>query len=390
MSWSFIEHITKALERPRLGDSKEPTLWPSEATGLQLISNKQKIVGKCRRERYFRYLLAWDEYDNSRLSVGQKMLAETLRKNQTPIDKYLRWIWIWGDQAEDITIAFSKSTGVYTHDQVPIYLKEYNLSGKMDILCWNPVTKKRTIVEVKSVYGHNADYTLGSHFDRKDGKLGTPKDSNLLQIAIYHWWWASKNPEYEESRLVYLARDTGRFAEYLIKTEEDPQGNIWIFYKYNAPVTGNWINSGITINSVLEGFKQTEDSLNTEIIPNRDYDLLYSVEKLNELYNEKELNKTDTEKHKKWLLREKYNSYIGSLKNLTDEEILTTYSEFSEELAASILAEEDPVKLVKKLRKATPKQTLKPVEKGDWQCRLCSHKQTCYNSDATPKEILVE
>ena len=33
--WSFISHVTDYLARPRLGNQKAPTQWPSEATATR-------------------------------------------------------------------------------------------------------------------------------------------------------------------------------------------------------------------------------------------------------------------------------------------------------------------------------------------------------------------
>lgn len=32
MNWSFIQHATDHLSKPRFGEQKQPTLWPSSAT----------------------------------------------------------------------------------------------------------------------------------------------------------------------------------------------------------------------------------------------------------------------------------------------------------------------------------------------------------------------
>ena len=34
MSWSFIQHATNHLSKPRFGEQKQPTLWPSGATAI--------------------------------------------------------------------------------------------------------------------------------------------------------------------------------------------------------------------------------------------------------------------------------------------------------------------------------------------------------------------
>jgi hypothetical protein len=76
-------------------------------------------------------------------------------------------------------------------------------------------------------------------------------------------------------------------------------------------------------------------------VPARDYDLEYSEEKVTTLFNRGELNKSDTERYEKRKLQ-----------------------------------------LVE-----GKKKPVKAVEKGDWQCRLCSYKNICYGTDGTPNAL---
>ena len=49
---------------------------------------------------------------------------------------------------------------------------------------------------------------------------------------------------------------------------------------------------------------------------------------------------------------------------------------------------DDYERLATKLRKKIKVKTeLKQVEKGDFQCRYCSHKNTCYTPKGVPKEL---
>ena len=72
-------------------------------------------------------------------------------------------------------------------------------------------------------------------------------------------------------------------------------------------------------------YKLVQDALATCEVPPRDYELLFSQERIEEMYQAGDLTKTDTALHEK---RKKQ------------------------------LAE-------------GKKRVVKPVEKGDWQCRLC-------------------
>lgn len=342
-NWAFIEHATAHLQRPRMGDPRAPTLWPSEATATIVNEyDETVVVGKCRRATYFRYLL-----DNYRFYYHEGKynhyapLVEELRREQLPPDKYMIWIWRAGELYEEYLINLAKESGVFVAEQVSMYIRDINLAGKIDIVIINPETHKYSNTEVKSVYGFGGNVVLGTPGARRDGKLGSPRESNLMQIALYDWQHASKDSMYEESRLVYGARDTGRYAEYLVKTYEQEDNTVNIFYKGNAPNETNWIKSPITINSVVKCYQETQRNLDSGVIPERDFDLQYSEEKITTLYNRGLLSKTDKERHEK---RQKFLS-------------------------------------------GESKRPIKPVIKGDWQCNLCKFKNICYSANNKPREL---
>ena len=334
-NWTFIEHATDHLLKPRMGDQRHPTLWPSEATAI--IKNKydeDQVVGKCRRATYFRYLVH-NYYFDDKYSFYSNLVEEIKTKELAP-DRYMLWIWRAGELYEEYLIQLAKDSGVYINGQIPIYIKDFNISGKIDILGINPVTHKYTNIEAKSVYGFGGNQVLGTPGQRSKGNLGEPRDSNLMQIAIYDWWTASSDDAYEDSRLVYGSRDTGRYAEYLISTETNEENNIVeIFYTGAAPNQTNKVKSPITINSILEQYQYIQTSLDSGNIPERDYDLKYSEEKLALMYERDEItNKTDKERYEKRIAWEK-----GERKRET-----------------------------------------KPLIKGDWNCDRCKFKNICYKS----------
>lgn len=339
--WAFIQHVTDYMRRPRMGDPRAPTLWPSEATAV--IENEwkeQEVVGKCRRATYFRYLI--DLYAYSPQYAHYRPLVESLKLQMTPVDSYLLWIWRAGELYEEYMVEAARDSGVWIASQVQVYVPEINLSGKIDIVTVNPDTSKLSIVEAKSVYGHNGNYVLGSPGERKKGVLGTPKDSNLMQIALYDWWYADRRAEFEESRLVYGARDTGRYAEYLVDTRLNPDTNITeIWYQGVAPVETQWVKSPITIDSIIQQYQYIQLCVDTGAIPDRDFELQYSDEKIAKLYERGELNKVETER-------------VG--------------------------------KRLEQIKEGKAKIN-KQIEKGDWQCSSCQFQKICYDQEGNPRKV---
>lgn len=340
-SWSFLTHITDYLKRPRFGQQKAPTLWPSEATAIVKNEYNEEVVeGKCRRATYFRFLTECYSYYDDKYSVYQPLIEE-IRTEYIDVDNYLRWIWKQGDLYEEYCIQAAKASGIYIADQVQVYIPEYNVSGKIDLVVIDPTTGKYRAVEVKSVYGYGANTVLGTPGQRKDGHLGEPRTSNLMQIGIYDWWYTSRQEDFDKSFLSYGARDTGRYAEYVIDTSVDDDDLHHIKYSGVSPNRTTQTTTDITIENVLEQYKYIQDCVDSGEIPSRDFQLTYSEDKLEKLFDRGELSKADSARYEK---RKKQ-------------------------------IEEGKTRLVK------------PVEKGDWQCSRCSYKTICYAEDGAPRDL---
>lgn len=357
-NWALIEHLTQYLHAPRWGDPSLPSLWPSEASAV--ITNEygeQTVVGKCRRSMYFRYLSSvyshtskvreympqWS--DATMLKI--KGLVDHLKEEQIPFTNYQHWIFRQGDLYEDYIIGQAKNSGVYIADQVPIRFTKTNISGKVDLYVINPETGKKRKTEVKSVHGFGGTAVIGTAKDHNQRRLGTPRDSNLMQIALYDYK-DKESEEFEDSSLVYGSRDDGRYAEYRIRVNPE-SGEI--FYRGVAPIVTTEKLSPITINSIFnDGYKYVQTHVDEVVIPPRDYDLIHPPEKLRKMYERGELSKTVSEQISK-----------------IDERILENEKRV--------------------LEGQKPKVDLKMPELGHWQCNLCSYKNVCYDKDNQPREL---
>ncbi len=385
MTWSFIEHITESLRRKQVGDPKAPSHWPSEATAIV----DGKVLGACRRKAFFRFLFDSWRYDPESYTQWD-WLVKQVDNAKTPDDPYMLWIWAQGELYEHYLVKQSQRSGVFADDQVRIYIRSHNVSGSIDIEALNPRTGKRVIVESKSIYADNADYILGRP---GSGKMGKPRDSNLMQIGLYHWWRASEDPAFENSRLVYGSRDTGRYGEFEIRTV-DIDGVTFIEYAALAPHPGQWINSGITIDNVLENYALVADAVKSGIIPARDFSLRYSDEELHDEYINNQLSDTDREKYEQVMARREYNRWVDSIPGLSDEELLAEAKKFADELPKALrelldagLEGKKLTSYITKLRKLEAKREFKQIDKSDYQCRYCSYAGLCFDENGKPTNL---
>jgi hypothetical protein len=348
-NFSVLDHILSSISRPRPGDSKEPTQWPSEATAAVVLNGKEQIVGQCRRQAFFRLLEENYRFNPEKFALSEELVT-SLKANKIPVSNYMRFIWAMGELYEQYIIDQAKNSGIFVYTQVPVYIKSVNVSGKEDIVIIDPETTKLSIVEVKSVYSYGADKVIGSDAERRKGQLGTPRDKNLMQIALYHWWVASQDIAYGPSRLIYGDRGAGKYAEYLVKTTTDNNGLINIWYRGITPNQTEWTCSKITINSILEQYIIIADYVSNQKIPPRDYKLQYSREDFERPEIQEELNKSDRGQLDKIKEREQEN--IERIENGQN-----------------------------------PKVELKLPAKGDFNCGWCPYRNVCYSSDGNPTEI---
>lgn len=406
MDFSFVTTMAEQLTRPKAGDTKPPTLWPSESFAVIIEENKEKVIGKCRRSIFLRYVS--DAYHFYTIDTSfpkeeylkYKSLVETVKKETGPTDRYMLWIWAAGVQAENYLIDQAKNAGIYVAEQVPVYIKDYNISGKEDIEIINRITNKLSIVEIKSIYGYGADMILGTKTQQRNGITGTPKDNNLMQIALYHWWHASADPAYEESRLAYIARDTGVYGEFLVRTAEE-ENITYIEYKNIVPSVGKWIRVPYTIDNILCGFSYINHCVKNAIVPRRDFQSAWTQTQIAEAYIADTLTKSDKEQYEKVEHRLAYNQWVNNLQSMTDEEIYNTYPQFLGDLPVAVKKVHektinknneiiiDICNIIRK--KANCKTNLKPVTKGDWQCQYCKYQDFCDKySDEQINEMIKE
>lgn len=342
-TWSFIESHLRKLREPALGSPKQPTYWPSEASAIATNEyGEDEVLGACRRSTFFRYASSCHAYEPEKY-VWLDELIRLKKDLYVPESDYMRFIWEMGSMFETYVINAAKTSKVFEQEQVPIYSREHNISGKIDLIVRDPFTDMLTPVEIKSVYGMGASKTIGTASMFSNGAMGTPKDSNLMQIALYDWLYCSSHRDlFEYSRLLYGGRDTGSFGEYRVASILNRNTNeIEIFYKGIYPIEAETMKARFTVSSILNQFIYITDHLeNLKTVPPKDFQAEYSPEKIQQLYERNLLSKTDKEQHEKHIAREK------------------------EREAAAISGEKQ-------------RPTIKPVIKGDWQCNYCSNKRLC-------------
>lgn len=349
-NWTLTGHISNHLIKPRLGDMRPPSLWPSDASALLTNQYGEEYVeGACRRHTFLRYTRDKFIYDNQ-VNSNYKPLVDEIYKLHKEPDRYMRWIWEAGNLFEDFVVEKAKESGVWTASQVQVVIPGWNIVGKLDLIVTNPETGGLIAQEVKSVYGYDAEKkVLGTSAARKKKELGAPKISNLLQAAIYDWHLKPRIKTLEATRLLYGDRGTGKGAEYEITTYLDPNDNqTHIQYQGVDPFFSAPVVSPITIDNVLMQYQYIQEHYETGYLPPRDFDLTYSPEQIQLMFERGELSDTQSAAHQKVLDR------------IEENKVLVAAGE-------------------------KPKKELKPIEVAHWACSRCEFMKFCYDEDGKPR-----
>lgn len=370
-----MNHLTQWLMRPRLGDDKPPSFWPSSAAA---IGKDGSIHGGCRRKiflQYLKYVYQYSKKSDGRYNFWNHLIEE-LEKSLIKDSKYMHWIWEQGNLFEKHIIDLIKESGLFVGEQIQVYIPEYNVSGKIDSIAFNAETGKYIITEIKSIYGANGEKVLGSLWERKNGIAGEPRDYNLMQIAIYQWHYATEDFDY--GQLIYGDRGHGKYTVFQVDVDKK-SGEIR--YRCIDPGETDWVIVPYTIFDILNNYKFLQECVDSGKIPARDFQLKYSDQKLTLLINESykiiELDKEE-QPVKEYLTIE---DFLVNPNNIKGRKFLI---ESKGSTSINKVTAEQYIKYIDRVINGG--RPVKKPEDGDYQCTaFCSYRNFCYNKDCSPK-----
>jgi hypothetical protein len=332
--WQMLdEDITQHDVVPNI---RLANLYPSEASVEYRDAYGDRVVlGTCMRQAWLRYK-TMEHLGKTReptlvVSRGPKDVA-VKAKDFTP---KTMWIFRAGDKFEELVLAQMRHAGVLAAEHrrfIKPIRHGYYLSGELDAVGMEPETGVLFGVEVKSAYGYMAESNIiGTKTMRKAGKKGQPRDSNLLQAAIYDDQW----PELEYFKLAYILRDSMLRTEFDISVHPDT-GVI--------SIDGEAIEE-YTLHDVYARYATLALHIQSGSIPARDFELTYSDEQMDKKFRLSKLSKTNSDA---------WGKYSGRL-----EQIRTTGKG----------------------------RALKRPALGDWQCSYCNYSDFCYDKQGHDRDL---
>ena len=258
------------MAKPRSGDPKPASFYPSAASATV----DGKTYGSCRREQFLDYLTRVIGYDKvyDRQYEDWYSLVEEAMKVVSPNSPKLMWIFAGGSRHEDQLIQEFKNSNMFDSEEVNVYIPGYDVSGRIDLIAHDPDTDLKVIVEVKSVYGPAAESVFGSDWERRNKVPGTPKENNLMQVALYQHWYANKRDNFDSGELIYGERGNGDSVSFeVIVSKETTQ----IAYRQIDPYYAEWVIAPYSVQDILDTYGDQKKNLIEGRLPDRDFSLIY-------------------------------------------------------------------------------------------------------------------
>lgn len=261
------QHISQVSEER----TEERTLhryWPSQAS-ISYTNEKgeKQIVGKCARAVYYQIM-------------GER--------ESNPMDARSRRIVTMGKMVEQQEIEWSKKAGIYDSSNVKF---EHSIpggitvAGEVDAFYRSPKTDKVVGIEYKTGYG----YQFHAEVFGNTRHTGVPKKEHLLQVMLYleHF---SDIPYF---LIVYIDRGDMTHVSHKVALcrSSDPT-------KCIALVNDKAFEL-FSISRIHKRFQELDVCITQKTIPNREFELFYSDEKVEKLWKSGDLSEKKYKDHKK-------------------------------------------------------------------------------------------
>jgi len=184
-----------------------------------------------------------------------------------------------GKMVEQFEIEQYKKLGIWRDNSVKFYNEKYHVSGEIDAIVYDEDIKSNIGVEIKSGY----DYKFRKEVLGNTTKKGRPKLDHLLQTMLYIDYF--KIP----FKIAYFDRGNAARCEFEITLNNDGTPNI----------DGKKLTNGLSIPGCIARFKELGEYISNGTLPKRDFQLQYSTDRVQELYDSGRLGKMDEKEFEK-------------------------------------------------------------------------------------------
>lgn len=196
-----------------------------------------------------------------------------------------------------------KLTGHFIQSELPIYLPQYNASGRVDtILAYkDKITGdvKYCGVEVKSKDGYYNEGKFINHPKRGNPNDFRPSDEHLMQSMIYYDAFNTlpylQQYPIEKWLVMYVMRGTGDYNHFEMKmTTENSQLGYGYPIIYSKAKPQGFVYNKFSIKDIHKRWEELNWHIHHKQLPARDYIDTYSTTQLQQMNNNGELNKANS------------------------------------------------------------------------------------------------
>lgn len=264
--------------------------WPTESRVVLGEGNESYVIGKCARATFY----------------SKKQIPES-----NPPDARSHWIFKMGNAVEDAFKEAWKGSGILIHSNYKFYDPDTNISGEIDAMLQDPVTKELVGIEVKSFYGEWAAKEIcgGWNWKSRSAEVtleGLPKTDHFLQALIYLEYWQSDKVTHKIPywKLVYLGRDHCARRDFDIYLHHEgnktyPKIITHVFNKKNELQRLERVIYDYSMEDIHTHSQTPYVYLEKNILPPRDYQYYYTDDYAKFMFDTNNLSKTKYDKHLK-------------------------------------------------------------------------------------------
>ena len=173
--------------------------------------------------------------------------------------------------------------GIWVANNLKFYDEQRNISGEIDCLVRDKETEETCIIEIKTFWNYQAKARLIGNRNHSPA----PIRKHLMQVMIYLDQLSNIS---NEAIILYFARDSGDRTQFRVKLVKE--GNS------TYPEVDGTIDRSHSLEDIYSRFHELQSAHITNLVPDRDFELEYSPEKIERLAAEKVISKTAYEKWK--------------------------------------------------------------------------------------------
>ena len=262
-------------------------LYPSSTSVKINVPGKgTKVYGGCNRLQYLRYLgEAPSDFRTDSESLG---------------------VFTAGDQIQDIIEERFKRAGVFVQSELPMYIKEHNVSGRIDTII-KDAQDQFYGVEIKSKCGYWAQTHYITPTKSSNPVDFRPADEHILQSMVYMHAFNTQ-PHLAKYKIkkwlvLYILRDTYDYNYFELELTDESYSNAQGTKKgagypiiYSKVKPEGFVYSRLSMNDIEARWTELNKDIKNVNLPARDFNHVYTPELLQIMNNNGEFAATISKK----------------------------------------------------------------------------------------------